>query len=84
MVAFTVARWKKNVTGEAPTNKEQVLQGLSPLSSHTSPYSIMFTLVEEIIMEASVHLILLRHLAFDQMLVRTEFEIANQTGIAQS
>ena len=35
-------------------------------------------------MEAPLHLILLHDLVFDPMLVRREFEIANQTGIAQS
>ena len=48
VVAFTMARWKKDVTGEAPTNTEQVLQGLLPLPSHIFKYSMVSTLSEEV------------------------------------
>ena len=50
VVAFTVAKWEKDMTGEAPpTNTEQVLQGLLPLSSHTFTYSMIFALFEEVL-----------------------------------
>ena len=47
LVASTLAKRGKYLTGESATNIEQISQGLLPLLSHTSPYYMIFALFGE-------------------------------------
>ena len=74
---------EKDVSGRS-TNKHRtsLTRTLATIKPYL-PISHDFLTLKSRIMDASLHLILLHGLVLNQMLVRMEFEVANQAGIAQ-